>query len=134
MTKPDICIFCAESKSGSRIIFEDASCFVISDKYPSQHGHLLVISKEHHENVLVAPDKLISHMFVVAKNFGEKLKEKFGATGITLITNTGADAGQIIFHLHIHVKPRYHKPVPGFMPHKELTKEEEKRIKEQLGF
>lgn len=122
------CLFCTLAKSDVRKIFEDGLCYVIPDKYPSEHGHILVISKEHHESILDAPDETVRHMFVTAKRFGQASVKKHKASAVVIATNAGKDAGQIIFHFHIHVIPKYSERVKGFMPHKELDDERAKSL------
>lgn len=128
----DDCIFCEIVDTNNDKIFEDDQCYVVPDKFPTEFGHLLVISKNHYENLLVTPDDVVGHMFVVAKNHGLKLKEKLGAAGVTLATNAGKEAGQIIFHLHIHIVPKYSEKVAGFDKHKELTEVDAKKLKEAI--
>jgi histidine triad (HIT) family protein len=132
MEQKEECIFCVLAKSSTHKLFEDDVCYVVPDKYPSDHGHMLVISKDHHENILTSTDAVVSHMFLIAKRFGIKAKERLGATGIVIATNTGRDGGQLIFHFHIHVIPKYGKKLEGFMPHKELTEEEAMAFKEKF--
>ncbi len=128
MGKENDCIFCKLGKSNPRMIFEDKSCYVIPDRFPSEYGHLLVISKEHTESMLTAPDALVTEMFTVAKRFGLKLKEAFDASGVTIMANNGKDSGQIIFHFHIHIMPKYSKKIGGFMSHRELDDQTAVRI------
>ncbi|MGC8586252.1 MAG: HIT family protein [Candidatus Micrarchaeia archaeon] len=101
------CIFCQLKNDKSAIIYENEECFVVLDKYPIEKGHLLVISKEHYENMLDAPDSAIASMFIVAKIFAKRLKEVLGANSVNIGTNVGRLAGQRIMHFHVHVVPRY---------------------------
>lgn len=117
------CIFCNFKEVEDRIFYKDDKCFVVSDKYPSEYGHLLVIPKGHYENILVAPDELVSHLFLIAKKMGIALKKELASDGIVIATNAGREAGQIIYHLHIHVIPKYAKKREGFMSHKEIDDE-----------
>jgi histidine triad (HIT) family protein len=126
------CIFCKLGAGKSKKFYEDNECFVVPDKYPSQYGHLLVVSKEHYDNLLVTPDNVISCMYSVAKKYGNLLKDRLHADGIVVATNIGRESGQIIFHTHIHVIPKYGKKLEGFMPHKELTDEEADKLMERL--
>ncbi len=126
-----MCIFCDLAKEHGNAVHDDDKCFAIPDKYPSEYGHLLVISKEHSESMLTAPDEMISHMFVVSKGIARLLKERLGATGVNVATNIGRDAGQMIDHFHIHVIPKGIK-APGFMRHKELSGEDYESIVARL--
>jgi histidine triad (HIT) family protein len=116
------------SKKNPQIIFEDELCYVIPDRFPTEYGHLLVISKEHNESVLVTSNEVISDMFIVAKELGLKLRDVLGAKGIAIATNAGKEAGQIVPHFHIHVIPKYDKSVKGFVKHKEQDAKDVERI------
>lgn len=104
------CIFCKIRKGEipTNLLYVDSKCFVILDAFPSQRGHMLVISRDHHQNFLETPDPLSAHMFKVAKKFARKAKLKLGATGVKLVVNIGKDAGQLVEHTHIHVLPSDH--------------------------
>ena len=115
-----MCIFCDLAKEHGTAVHDDDKCFAIPDKYPSEYGHLLVISKDHVESLLPASDEMVSHMFIVSKSIAQLLKERLGATGVNVATNIGRDAGQMIDHFHIHVIPKG-VDAPGFMRHKELS-------------
>ncbi|MGC8478396.1 MAG: HIT family protein [Candidatus Micrarchaeia archaeon] len=103
------CIFCKilEGKAEGNILYEDEKCAIILDKFPISKGHMLVISRNHYPDVLSMPDEITSHMFLKAKEFAIKAKEKLHAIGINISSNIGAQAGQIVGHAHIHVIPRY---------------------------
>ncbi len=124
MATKEGCIFCTIGAGNSRKAYEDEHCFVVPDKYPSEYGHLLVISKDHHDDILATPDKTLSCMYIIAKRYATLLKERLGADGFVIVTNTGKEAGQLIFHTHIHIIPKYAKKRTGFMPHKELSANE----------
>jgi histidine triad (HIT) family protein len=68
---------------------------------------VLVVSKLHSENMLSTPDPIVGHAFTVAKRFAALCKEKLHATGVSVVTNIGKDAGQAVPHFHIHVIPKY---------------------------
>lgn len=68
---------------------------------------MLVISKVNSENLLTASDKTAERAFAVAKRFASMCKEKLHASGVSVITNSGRDAGQVVPHFHIHVIPKY---------------------------
>ncbi len=102
------CIFCAIKDKGiGNALYEDDACFVILDKFPAERGHVLVISKVHSDSLLTASDPTIGHAFALAKRFAALCQERLNATGVSVITNIGKDAGQAIPHFHIHVIPKY---------------------------
>jgi histidine triad (HIT) family protein len=126
------CIFCSLAKSHDKI-YEDNICYVMPDKYPTELGHLLVIVKEHHENMLVTPDKTVTAMYLVAKKYGQIVTKKLKADALVISTNIGKEAGQIIFHFHIHLIPKYSTTPEGFIMHQELTNEKAEELKKLLS-
>lgn len=96
-----------EKKIISYTIYADSEFIVILDINPKNPGHLLIIPKRKTENILMMDEKEISKMFFLAKNFSLKLKEKLHANGIKWVVNTGKEAGQVIFHTHLHLIPYY---------------------------
>lgn len=90
------------------IIYEDELVLVFLDINPTNKGHALVIPKEKFENIFDADEQVLGHMMHVAKKISRALIEAVGATGINLVMNNGADAGQEVFHAHLHIIPRHH--------------------------
>ncbi len=127
------CIFCDLLKNKEAVVFENEKCFVVFDRYPSEFGHMLVISKAHYNDVIDADEGTVSNMFIEAKKLATIAKERLNASGMVISTNTGKEAGQIIFHFHIHVLPKYAKKKEGFVHHKELTTDEATKIRNILG-
>lgn len=118
----------------TNLIYYDDKCFVILDIYPSQKGHMLVISRGHYENFLTTPDQISGHMSKIAKKFSKKAKAKLKATAIKLVVNIGKDAGQLVGHTHIHIIPHYH-PVMRYTtgPNAEITKSEAEKVLRALS-
>lgn len=103
------CIFCkiAAGEIPSNTLYEDDKVKVIFDISPATLGHALVIPKEHAANVFEIQDDLLAHAHIVAKKIAAALKEATGCKGVNILQNNGEVAGQSVFHLHIHVIPRY---------------------------
>lgn len=99
------CIFCKISKGEipSKKIHEDQECFVIRDIAPLAKEHVLVIPKVHCANLVEAPGAGINleHLLRVAGKIAQELG--IDGSGFRTVINTGADGGQTVFHLHIHV-------------------------------
>ena len=79
------------------------SVFAILDINPVNPGHALVITNEPYRDLSDVPSEVITECMDLAKSIAEKQKSELGATGVNVIHNMGADAGQIIFHTHIPV-------------------------------
>lgn len=88
-------------------IYEDDQVFAFLDINPINPGHTLVIPKEPYENIFEIPNEVLEKMIVIAKQIAIKQKEVLNADGINIGINNGKDAGQEVFHAHIHVIPRY---------------------------
>ena len=115
------CIFCkiANGDLPSEKVYEDEHVFAFMDITPVTKGHLLVIPKNHYENVYDLPADEASHLFSVVPKLAQALKETFqqeGMKGLNVLQNNGAEAGQSVFHFHMHLIPRYDKQEDGFQP------------------
>ena len=129
------CVFCnVRDTAKGAFIHEDDDVFVVPDRFPSSKGHVLVITKRHVRDMLEADDATIAKAFSIAKAVAIRQKEILGADSMRISTNIGKEAGQIIFHFHIHVLPIYSKEPDGFSRHKEITGPESKRLVELLKF
>ena len=86
----------------AQIEYEDEQCIVIHDIAPKARVHLLIIPKQPIPTVMdlqPTDSALMGHLLLVAKQLGDKL----GLTGYKLQCNVGADGGQEIMHIHIHL-------------------------------
>ncbi|MGC9294473.1 MAG: HIT family protein [Thermoplasmata archaeon] len=103
------CIFCqiANGKRDAEIIYSDEKVIAFMDHRPIGTGHILVLPREHYRDVFEIPDDILCRVSVIAKKLSIALKRTFNPLGINLIENNGTDAGQTIFHFHIHIIPRY---------------------------
>lgn len=77
------------------------------DIAPISVGHTLVIPKKPYKDIYEMPDDIIAKLFKVVKDLSIKLKKVFKADGINLINNNEEKAGQVVFHYHVHIIPRY---------------------------
>ena len=107
--RKDDCIFCkiANGEIPSRTIYEDDMFRVILDLGPAAKGHALVLPKEHFANLYEIPEEWCAKAFCVAKKVAAQMTEKLGCDGFNLLQNNGVEAGQTVFHFHIHLIPRY---------------------------
>lgn len=92
--------------------FEDADVVAFLDIQPVNPGHVLVVPREHFESLEDIPHSLATHLFDVAMQLAPVVKHVCGADGMNILVNSGAAAGQDVFHYHVHVIPR--RPHDGF--------------------
>lgn len=111
------CLFCkiASGEIPSKKIFEDEEVYVFLDIFPANLGHSLIIPKSHHKDIFDTPADLYSKVAATAKEIAHLLQSKLGAEGVTILQANKEAGWQTVFHLHMHVIPRYtgdklHKP------------------------
>ena len=105
MSEPG-CLFCRmiAKEIPADIVHEDDRSIVIRDINPQAPTHVLVIPLEHIESLDEAAQKdeaLLGHLLRVGARVANA--EGLGETGYRTVINTGAGAGQSVFHLHVHV-------------------------------
>ena len=91
----------------ANIIYEDSDIIAFLDIAPISIGHTLVIPKKPYKDIYELPDDIIGKLFKVVKDLSIKLKKTFNADGINLINNNEKRAGQVVFHYHVHIIPRF---------------------------
>ncbi|AFO52042.1 HIT protein [Candidatus Mycoplasma haematolamae str. Purdue] len=108
---PADCVFCkiaADLANHKDVIDEGSYTFVIPDINPVSPGHALVITKRHYKNFSSTPDEALEEVAVMAKRYALSVKEKDSRVkGFNYVSNEGKEAKQVVFHLHLHVIPRY---------------------------
>jgi histidine triad (HIT) family protein len=100
------CLFCkiVERKIPAKIVYEDESVVAFEDINPQAPTHLLIIPRKHLDSLHDAQHEdaqLLGHLSLVAR----KLAHERGleSTGYRTVINTGAGAGQTVFHIHLHL-------------------------------
>lgn len=102
------CLFCriVAGELPARQIYADDHAIAFLDIDPWHPGHTLVIPRRHTEDLLSDPLALAEIAPAVTAT-AALLIEKLGADGMNLLSNAGAVAGQEVFHLHLHLVPRF---------------------------
>jgi len=103
------CLFCkiATGEVPSIKVYEDAHFFAFLDITPIQKGHTLLIPKEHSRNTLEASDETLALLSPVMKKVARAVKNATHADGINISINNEKAAGQVVFHTHVHLIPRF---------------------------
>jgi len=92
--------------------YEDTDVVAFMDIQPVNAGHVLVVPREHFESLEDIPRSMATHVFDVAMMLAPIVKHVGDADGMNILVNSGAAAGQDVFHFHVHVIPRC--PDDGF--------------------
>lgn len=102
----ETCLFCKiiGNQIPGNLLHQDELCVVIRDLNPQAPSHLLVIPREHIDSLDDASHRdetLLGHLLRVGARVANQ--EGHSDTGYRTVINTGAGAGQSVFHLHVHV-------------------------------
>ena len=100
------CLFCkiVDGKIPSDFVHQDEHCVVIRDVNPQAPMHMLVMPREHLESLDDASQKeegLLGHLLRIGARVAND--QGHAENGYRTVINTGAGAGQSVFHLHVHV-------------------------------
>jgi len=100
------CIFCriVADKTPARRIYEDEELLAFDDLNPKAPVHILIIPKKHIPSVLELKEEDRSGIAAALELAGRLAREKeLDRSGFRIVTNTGPDAGQTVFHIHFHL-------------------------------
>lgn len=97
---------------------------------PVNEGHTLVVPKKHYANIYEIPEEEAAYLFKIAKRVAHAVRDAVTADGIKLVQNNGRAAGQVVFHLHVHVIPM--APNDGFIHGKAFRDHTNPRSPEEL--
>lgn len=102
------CLFCkiVAGEIPSREVYSDEHAYAFLDIAPFKTGHTLVIPRRHVTDVLADPDALTEIAPAIATT-ARLLVDRLGADGLNVFSSAGEVAGQEVFHLHVHLVPRY---------------------------
>ena len=103
------CIFCkiANGEIPSKTLYEDERFRVILDISPASKGHAIILVKNHAANIFELADEDAREIFLVAKKVATAMEKVLQCDGVNILQNNGEVAGQTVFHLHMHIIPRY---------------------------
>jgi histidine triad (HIT) family protein len=118
-------------------IYEDESTIAIMDIMPRGDGHALVIPRSPSLNILDIADDDLAAVARTVKKIAQAAKRAFAADGVTIQQFNEGAGGQVVFHTHVHVIPRFEgvalKPHTGQMADQALLADHAARIRAALG-
>jgi histidine triad (HIT) family protein len=109
----DTCLFCriVRREIPASIVWEDESALAFRDIDAKAPTHVLVIPKRHVASLNDATDAaLLGHLMLAAREIAAE--EGIAQSGYRAVVNTGAEAGQTVFHLHVHLLGGRHMKWP----------------------
>ncbi|MGG5253339.1 HIT family protein [Neobacillus sp. SM06] len=105
------CIFCKiiHGDIPAAKVYENEHVLAFLDISQVTKGHTLVIPKIHKENVFELTPEIAKNLFEAVPAIANALKAEFTPVGLNAVNNNGEQAGQSVFHFHLHLIPRYGK-------------------------
>lgn len=131
------CVFCrviAGDLPGT-FVAEERQALAFMDISPATRGHLLVVPRRHTTDLTTIDAEDLTATTLLAQRMAVRVRERLGADGVNLIQSTGSAAWQSVFHLHMHVIPRYVDDplVLPWQPDQQGDLDEIARVAEQLA-
>lgn len=121
----------------SHKIYEDADTFAFMDIMPRGDGHCLVIPKQPSRNILDADAASLATLIASVQKVSRAVVKAFSADGVTVQQFNEQAGGQVVFHLHFHVIPRFDgvalRPHTGDMEKPEILAANAEKIKAALA-
>lgn len=121
----------------SHKVHEDEKTIVIMDLMPRGDGHVLVIPKAPSRNILDIEQEDLAAAYATVRKIAPALMRAFGAQGLTIQQFNEQAGGQIVFHTHVHVIPRFDgvalKPHTGQMGDQTVLAAQAEKIRHSLG-
>ena len=118
-------------------VYEDAETFAFLDIMPRCAGHTLVIPRTPARNVLDASPEQLAACLRTVQTIARAQLKAFGADGITIQQFNEPAGGQVVFHIHFHVLPRWDgvklNPHTGQMEKNEVLAENAAKLRAALG-
>ncbi|MBH0228716.1 HIT family protein [Halobacillus yeomjeoni] len=111
MSHAQDCIFCKiiDGEIPSAKVYEDEDVLAFLDISQVTKGHTLVIPKHHTKNIYETDEAVAEKVFARVPKISNALKKTYEPIGMNVLNNNEEPAGQSVFHLHIHLIPRYGK-------------------------
>jgi len=103
------CIFCKiiNGEIPCAKVYEDEHVLAFMDIMQVTKGHTLVVPKVHKKDIFELTPEISRNLFGVVPKIAQAIKKQYNPVGLNLINNNGKDAGQTVFHYHMHIIPRY---------------------------
>ncbi|MEO5759563.1 MAG: HIT family protein [Mesorhizobium sp.] len=121
----------------SHRVYEDDAVVAFMDVMPQGPGHTLVVPKAPSRNLLDAAPSTLAPLFKIVQKVALAVKQAFGADGVTILQFNEPASGQTVYHLHVHVIPRFEgvalKPHSGGMEKPEILAENAGKIRAALA-
>jgi histidine triad (HIT) family protein len=113
------CDFCGIARGvlPALIVWESESMLAFFPAHPATRGHTLVVPREHVRDFLELPEPLSVELTAAVLHVARAVQRSVQPDGMNVVTSAGRAASQTVFHLHVHVVPRwFDDAIGGFWP------------------
>jgi len=121
----------------AHMVYEDDNAIAFMDLMPQGTGHTLVLPRAPSRNLLDADPATFAPLMAVVQKIARATKEAFAADGVTVMQFNEPAAGQTVYHLHVHVVPRFEgvalKPHTGQMEKPEVLAANAEKVRAALA-
>lgn len=128
------CIFCKiiAGKIPANKVYENGHSLAFLDINPVNKGHTLVVPKEHYTDLYALSSAVLHDMIDAVQKVAAAVKKGVAADGINIGMNNGRAAGQVVFHAHMHVIPRFSGDGLHHWPNKKYADGEINEVEEKI--
>lgn len=116
----------------AEILYEDDDTLAFLSTGPVSPGHTLVIPKKPFRNVFDIDPKAFAAVMETVRAIAPAVRDAVGAKGVHINSNHEYEAGQEVFHLHMHIIPRHGRDEFAFWPHAEYAEGEAGKIAQKI--
>ncbi len=88
-------------------VYEDDQTLAFMDINPASRGHMLVVCKPEYPQLLDVPPELVAAVALTTQRVARAMMAALQPDGFNVVQNDGAAAGQLVFHYHVHIIPRW---------------------------
>ncbi|MBC3345214.1 HIT family protein [Pseudomonas sp. SWRI196] len=114
-------------------IYEDADVLAFLDVFPQSRGHVLVIPKASQaRNILEVEPAVLGAMMAVVQRLTRVIVDELAPDGVQIAQFNGAPAGQTVYHIHVHIVPRWEGEEAGIHGRGKADPEELKLLQARL--
>ena len=121
----------------SHRVYDDGEVIAFMDVMPQGNGHTLVLPKAPSRNLLDADPTTLGPLLRATQKVAKAVKRAFDADGVTVIQFNEPASGQTVYHLHVHVIPRFEgvalRPHTGAMEKPEVLAANAEKIRKALA-
>lgn len=114
------------------IVYEDEDTLAFLDIHPNNPGHTLVVPKKPCRDIFDIDDETLAAVWRTVKKVARAVRDVTGAEGLNINTNNGSAAGQVVFHYHVHVIPRFANDGYRLWKGKEYSPGEAEKMAEKI--